>query len=126
MNIFLWVLQVLLALHTFVGAIWKYSNSERMMPSTSTIPHEVWLGMSILEIVVSAALVVPAFNKNMVKFAPIAAGCIVVEMLFFTLLNIASGHPDIGSITYWVVVAAIAAFIAYGRLVLKPTKIMKK
>ena len=27
MNIFLWVLQIILALHTAVGAVWKFSHS---------------------------------------------------------------------------------------------------
>jgi len=29
MNILLWTFQVLLALHTAIGAVWKFSNSEQ-------------------------------------------------------------------------------------------------
>jgi hypothetical protein len=29
MNILLWILQILLALHTIVGAVWKFLNSEQ-------------------------------------------------------------------------------------------------
>ncbi|MBL9038941.1 MAG: hypothetical protein JNG84_10530, partial [Archangium sp.] len=59
MNIFLWILQVLLALHTTMGAVWKFSNSEQTTPSLKAIPHAVWLGMSGIEILCSVALVLP-------------------------------------------------------------------
>ena len=38
MNILLWILQILLALHTAVGAIWKFSNPAQNLPSLSAIP----------------------------------------------------------------------------------------
>lgn len=46
MNIGLWILQVLLALHTVMGSVWKFSNSEQTVPSLSAIPHGIWLAMS--------------------------------------------------------------------------------
>ena len=47
MNILLWILQILLALHTTMGAVWKFSNSEQTVHSLSAIPHGVWLTMSL-------------------------------------------------------------------------------
>lgn len=44
MNILLWVLQILLALHTVIGAVWKFSNSEQTVRSLNAIPHGVWAG----------------------------------------------------------------------------------
>ena len=41
-------------------------------------------------------------------------------MLLFCGLHVASGHTNYGPMIYWLVVAAICAFIAYGRLVLRP------
>jgi hypothetical protein len=42
MNILLWILQILLALHTAMGAVWKFSHSaEQTMPSLKAIPHGV-------------------------------------------------------------------------------------
>lgn len=120
MNILLWVLQVLLALHTVVGALWKFSNSEQAVPALSTIPHPVWLVMSIIELLCALGLVLPAFNKSFLKFAPVAAVCIAAEMLVFCVLQIYSGITDYGHLIYWLVVAVICAFIAYGRFVLKP------
>jgi hypothetical protein len=120
MNNFLWVLQILLALHTFAGAVWKFFNSEQSVPSLKAIPHEAWLAMSVLELLCSVSLIVPAFNKRLAILAPIAATCIAAEMLLFSGLHLSSGDANYGPMIYWLVVAAICAFIAYGRFVLKP------
>jgi uncharacterized membrane protein YphA (DoxX/SURF4 family) len=121
MSILLWVLQVLLAAHTLMGAIWKFSHSaEQTMPSLAAIPQGAWLAMSIFEILFSLCLILPAFNKRLGLLAPIAAIGVAAEMLLFTGLHISSGDANHGPIIYWIVVAVICAFIAYGRFVLKP------
>lgn len=121
MNILLWVLQILLALHTAIGAVWKFSHSaEQTMPSLGAIPNVAWLAMSIIELVCAVELLLPAFNKSLGFLAPIAAILIAAEMLFFCLLHLVSGAAGYGPMIYWLVVAAVCAFIAYGRFVLKP------
>jgi hypothetical protein len=125
MNILLWFLQILLALHTVMGAVWKFSNSEQTVPSLNAIPHGVWLGMSVFELLCSLALILPAFNKRLAILAPIAAACIAAEMLLFSALHISSGDANYSPMLYWLVVAAICAFIAYGRFVLKPYRLLK-
>lgn len=120
MNILLWILQVLLAIHTVIGAVWKFSNSEQTVPSLSAIPHGIWLAMSVVELVLSVGLILPAFNKSLGILAPIAALCIAAEMLLFSGVHIYSGETNYGPMIYWLVVAVICAFIAYGRFVLRP------
>lgn len=120
MNIMLWVLQILLALHTVAGAVWKFSNSEQTVPSLSAIPHAAWLTLSVVELLCALALVAPAFFKPLAILAPVAAAVIAVEMLLFCGLYIQSGDANYGQPVYWLVVAAVGAFIAYGRLVLRP------
>jgi hypothetical protein len=120
MNILLWILQMLLAMHTIVGAIWKFSNSEKTVTSLKAIPHGVWLTMSVIELLSSLCLILPAFNKRIGIFAPIAAIYIAAEMLLFCGLHVYSCDTNYGQMIYWVVVAAICAFIAYGRLGLLP------
>jgi uncharacterized membrane protein len=120
MNILLWALQILLALHTAIGAVWKFSNPEQTVPSLKAIPHGVWLGMGVFELLCSLALILPALSKPLGILAPLAAACIAAEMLLFTGLHIRSGDAKYGPVIYWLVVAAICAFIAYGRLVLRP------
>ena len=124
MNILLWILQILLALHTVMGAVWKFSHSaEQTMPSLKAIPNGAWLAMSVVELFCSLGLVLPAFNKPMAILAPIAAAWIAAEMLLFSGLHIYSGGArarNYGPMFYWLLVAAICAFIAYGRFVLEP------
>jgi len=117
MNILLWVLQVLLALHTIMGAVWKFSHSEQSVPSLKAIPHAAWLGMSVFELVCSVGLILPALCASMAIAAPIAACCIAGEMLLFCGLHLSSGQKKHGQMIYWIVVALLCAFIAYGRFV---------
>ena len=120
MNILLWILQILLALHTIMGAVWKFSNSEQTVVSLNIIPHGVWLTLGVIELLCSLVLILAAFNKSLGKLVPLAAVYIALEMLFFIALSIYSVKVNLSHIIYWLVVAAICAFIAYGRFVLKP------
>lgn len=120
MNILLWILQVLLALHTAAGAVWKFSNSTQAVPSLSAIPPAAWTAMSVVELLCCVGLVLPAFYRPAAMLAPIAAIVIAAEMLMMCALHLQSGDPSRGPIIYWLVVAAVCAFIAYGRLSLKP------
>jgi hypothetical protein len=120
MNILLWVLQVLLALHTAAGAVWKLSNSEQAVPSLKAIPHTVWRAMSPIELLCSVALVLPAVYQPLAILAPVAALVIAAEMLFMSAVHLRSGATKHGPMIYWLVVAAVCCFIAYGRFVLQP------
>jgi len=120
LNILLWILQVLLSLHTLIGAVWKFSNSEQRVFTLKAIPHEVWLLMSVIEILCSLGLILPAFYTSLSFLAPISAVCIAAEMLLFSGLHIYSGSAKYGPMIYWLVVAGLCGFIAYGRYVLKP------
>jgi hypothetical protein len=119
-NILLWVLQVLLALHTAIGAVWKFSNPAQTVPSLGAIPHGVWLSMSFIELLCALGLVLPAFNKSLGFLAPVAAVLIAAEMLLFCVLHLHSTEASYGPMVYWLVVAVVCAFVAYGRLVPKP------
>ncbi len=120
MNIVLWAVQVLLALHTVMGAMWKFSHSEQTVPSLKALPHGAWLAMSVIELFCAVGLVLPAINKSFGLLAPIAAIVIAAEMLIFCALHVASGSGDQGELVYWLAVAAVCAFVAYGRLALRP------
>lgn len=121
MNVLLWIFQILLALHTAMGAVWKFSHSvEQTMPSLSAIPGGVWLGMSVVELLCALALIVPAFNKRLAILAPVAAACIAVEMLIFSGLHLFPGTTDYAPVIYWLVVATLCGFIARGRFVRLP------
>ena len=103
-----------------MGAVWKFSNSEQAVPSLSALPHGVWLGLSAVELLCALALVLPALSAGIAFLVPVAAIVIAVEMLLFCVLHLVSGDPNHYQMVYWLVVAGICAFIAYGRLVMKP------
>lgn len=126
MNTLLWVLQVLLALHTAAGAMWKFFNSEQTVASLKAIPHAVWLGMSVVELLCAVGLILPAFNKRLSIVVPVAAACIAAEMLVFSGLHLYSGGADRGELVYWLVVAGVCAIIAYGRVVAQPLVVSMK
>ena len=120
MNILLWVLQVLLALHTAMGAVWKFSHSEQSVPPLKAIPHGAWLGLSVVQLLCSLALLLPAVSRPLAMLAPVAAVVIAAEMLLFCGVLLASGDKKRSPMIYWLVVAAFCGFIAYGRLALSP------
>jgi hypothetical protein len=118
MNIMLWVLQILLALHTAMGAVWKFSNSDKVVPSLRGISRRTWLVISGLELLLSLGLVCTAV-PSLAVLAPLAAACVAAEMLCFIGVHLYKGFGKVrGPMIYWLVVALIAACIVYGRLVL--------
>jgi uncharacterized membrane protein len=119
-NTVLWVLQALLALHTVVGAVWKFSNSEQTVPSLQAIPHGAWLGLGVLELFLGLALVLPALYRPAAILAPVAAVCIASIMLIYCALHLSAGDQSHGQMIYWLIVAAVCIFIAYGRFVHRP------
>lgn len=117
MNIVLWILQILLALHTAMGAVWKFSHGP--VPSLKAIPQGAWLGLGILELLCSVGLLLTVYPPLAI-LAPIAALCIAAVMLLFCGLHLQQRAPKHGQMVYWLVVAAVCGFIAYGRLTLIP------
>jgi hypothetical protein len=119
-NVFLWVLQILLAIHTGAGAMWKLSNSEQTVPSLSALPHGAWLALMVFELLCILGLLLPAVRKRMAIAAPLAAVGIAAEMLLFCGVHLASGDRNSSPMLYWLVVAAVCAIVAYGRFVARP------
>lgn len=121
MNVLLWILQILLALHTAMGAVWKFSHSaEQTMPSLKKLAPPVWHAMGVVELLCSVCLVLPLLYKPAAVVAPVAAIVIGAEMLLFCGLNLQASDASRGPIAYWLVVAVLCTFIAWGRLGLRP------
>ena len=115
MNIALWLLQTLLALHTLIGACWKWSNTAQSMPSLAALPQAAWRGLSVLELLCVLGLVLPSFTRLPAGLVPLAALCIAGEMLLFSALHLRAGVTPHAPMIYWLVVAALCACLAYGR-----------
>jgi len=119
-NILLWILQILLAVHTAVGAVWKFYNPAQTVPSLGAIPPAAWLAMSIVELLCGLGLLLPLVYRPLAFLIPLSAILIGAQMLLFCGLHVASGDKSYGPVLYWLVVAAFCAFIAGGRLWLRP------
>jgi DoxX-like family len=119
-NIALWTLQVLLALHTLIGAGWKISNPEQTVPSLAAIPHSVWIGFIGFEALCAFGLVIPALLPSLGILAPVAAAGIALEMLGFVWVHQQSGVGSPGEIAYWLGVAVICGLIVAGRIWVRP------
>ena len=117
MTILLWAMQVLLAAHTAIGAIWKVSNSEEAVPTLSMIPHAGWLGLAVLEGIAAVLLVLPVVAGGAGRWVPLAAGFVALEMVAFVALHVAGGARDMASPAYWTGVAVFALLIVWGRTV---------
>jgi hypothetical protein len=110
----------MLALHTAIGACWKFSHSAQSVPSLKALSQGVWHGMGVVELACSAALVLPLLVRSWGQLAPLAAIVIALEMLLFCTVHLRSGDGQPGHLVYWLVVAALCVVIAYGRLKSKP------
>lgn len=120
MKAFLWILQIGLAIHTAMGAVWKFLNPEQAALTLGALPQAAWLGLSVIELILVVCLVVPIFKKSLGHLAVIGAAGVAIEMLLFSGIHLASGSAVYAPIYYWMTVALVAGFIAYGRNTLKP------
>lgn len=121
MNILFWTLQILLALHTVLGGVWKFTNPvQTAVPTLAALPNGLWLTLGVLDLFAAAALVLPAFNREWGVFIVVAALFVTLEMILYGVVHLGSGHRFDASVVYWLVVAAVSAFLAWGRLAAHP------
>ena len=117
MNVLFWILQISIALHTLAGGVWKFFQTvEQTMPSLSLIPNTLWLALGVIEIICAIALILALFKKSLKFLSAPALIFIAIEMIAFCIIHIKSGESNSSPIAYWAIVAAVCAFIAYGRL----------
>ncbi len=120
MKILLLTLQVGLALHTGIGAVWKLMNPTALLPMFPMIPAVGFTILSLLELVAVGLLLLPFVIKPLRGYGWIGGALVAVEMLGFTALYLSTGTANYGPIYYWLVVAAVSVFIAYKRFAEKP------
>ena len=113
MNILALIVQILLAFHTAMGAIWKFTNSEQVVPSLKAIPPVVWRGLIGFELICAVGLLLPLFHKPSAILVPFAAVFIAIEMLAFSAIHVASDEQQPAPMYYWLGVAVVSAFVAY-------------
>ena len=121
MNILLWVLQVLAALMYGASGVMKVFMFEKIsvdVPSFGALPREAWTILGILELVCTVGLIVPAAFRWQPALTVVAATVLAIESLVF--VGVHAKYREIASIIMSCVLGLLMAFIAYGRMVLKP------
>jgi hypothetical protein len=119
MNVLLWVCQIALALLSFSGGAYKLLMFDELakMPATAGLARGGWGALGVFEMVCAVLLIVPAATKKVPVLAPAAAIALLLESLGLAglyarySLELAATNPLV-----WVVMMALmAAFVAYGR-----------
>ena len=121
MNILLWALQVLAALMYGASGVMKAFMFDKVsgdVPSFGALPREAWKALGILELVCTVGLIVPAAFHWQPTLTVVAATVLAVETLVFIWVHVK--YREIPPILFSVVLGLLMAFIAYGRMVLKP------
>jgi len=121
MNVLLWVLQGLLAALFAIGGgtkVFMFEKISEQVASNKAFPREMWTGIGIFEVLCALVLVIPAATGKFPTLTPVAAVCLAVEGVLFARLHYS--YAERSPMTFSLVLAALAAFVTYGRLVLKP------
>ena len=121
MNILLWVLQILAALAYGASGVMKvfmFDKVSGQVPSFGALPREVWMALGILELVCTVGLIVPAAFHWHPALTVVAATVLAIESLVF--VGVHAKYREITSIILSGVLGLLMAFIAYGRMFLKP------
>jgi uncharacterized membrane protein YphA (DoxX/SURF4 family) len=121
MNILLWVLQVLAALLYGASGVMKvfmFDKVSEQAPSFGALPREAWTALGVLELVCTVGLIVPAAFHWQPALTAVAAMVLAIESLVFVWAH--AKYREIAPIVLSGVLGLLMAFIAYGRMVLKP------
>jgi uncharacterized membrane protein YphA (DoxX/SURF4 family) len=121
MNILLWVLQVLAAL--LYGAsgsmkVFMFEKISQDVRSFGALPRKAWLGLGILELICTVGLIVPAALDWRPALTVVAATVLAIESLVF--IGVHAKYREITPIILSGALGLLMAFVAYGRMVLKP------
>jgi hypothetical protein len=121
MNILLWVLQVVAALLYGASGVMKvfmFDKASEGVPSFGALPREAWKALGILELVCTVGLIVPAALHWHPAITVAAAAVLSMESLVFVWVH--AKYRETTPIILSGVLGLIMAFVAYGRIFLKP------
>jgi uncharacterized membrane protein YphA (DoxX/SURF4 family) len=121
LNVLLWVLQVLAALLYAASGIMKvflFDEISKDVPSFGALPREAWMALGILELFCVAGLIVPAAFRWKPALTVAAAAVLALESLVFIWVHVQ--YREAAPIVMSGVLGLVMAFVAYGRMTLKP------
>lgn len=123
MNILLWILQVVAALlygSSGVMKVFLFDQVSGDVPAFGALPREAWTALGILELVCAVGLVVPAALRWRPRLTALAAVLLAIESLVFIWVHVQ--YRETAPILFGAALGLLMAFVAYGRLVLRPVR----
>lgn len=119
MNIFLWVLQVLLAAAFAAhGVLFLAPPPELLVEMNKMLPTWFRLFLGVAEVLAAVGLILPGLTRIVPRLVALAAVGIMLVMVSATVLHIARG--EISSAVTTAVLLVLATFVAYMRWKVKP------
>lgn len=121
MNILLWILQVFGVVLYGASGIMKVFFFDKIsvdVPSFGALPRGGWLALGILELACTAGLIIPAALHWRPTLTVAAAAILAAESLVFIWVHIQ--YNEVAPIVMSGVLGLLMAFVAYGRMFLKP------
>lgn len=121
MNILLWVLQGLAALLYAASGVMKvfmFDKISQEVPSFGALPREAWMALGILELACTIGLIVPAALHWRPQLTILAATLLALESLVFIWVHFR--YHEMTPLIMSAALGLLMAFIAYGRMVLRP------
>jgi hypothetical protein len=117
----LWILQGLTALVYGASGVMKLFLFDKVsadVPSFGALPREAWMALGVIELLCVAGLIVPGVLHWKPGLTGLAAAVLATESLVFIWVHVKS--HEVGAIVMSLVLGITMAFVAYGRLVLRP------
>jgi DoxX-like family len=123
MNVFLWILQVALALFCLAGGAYKAFMFDQVAKEIwySALPRGGWGALGLFEMVCGVLLIVPTAANWMPVLTPLAAAALALETLALAglyarhSLKLIATNPLVWSL----VMGLLAVLVAYGRYALR-------
>jgi len=120
MNIFLWVLQVLLAAAFAAhGVLFLAPPPELLVLMNEMLPTWFRLFLGVAEILAAIGLILPGMTRIMPRLVALAAAGIMIVTLSATILH-ATRPGEMSSAMTTAVLLVLASFVAYMRWKVKP------
>jgi len=93
-------------------------QDQRRRPVIRALPRRAWLAPGVPELVCTVGFIIPSALRWQPRLTVLAAALLAVESLVFIGVHIR--YREIGTIIFSAVLGLLMAFVAYGRLVLRP------
>jgi hypothetical protein len=101
-----------------VMKVFMFDQISADVPSFGALPRGAWMALGILELVCTVGLIVPAALRWKPALTVLAAILLAIESLVF--IGVHLKYREMAPIVLSGGLGLLMAFIAYGRMVLKP------